>query len=96
MQPTSQNVLGITDVGANISTVHYSKIFSPKEEDDSTCGASVTIDENFADLLQDKLFWPRQYPSIYARPWKFPDGKKEDNPQPLTSEQLFLRIVVCF
>ena len=65
-------------IGVRCPQIFNGKVFQP-QTGTGACGARITVDEESAEALADRSFWPRP---LYVRRWKFAIGSKQERGQP--------------
>ena len=69
------------NIGVRCPEVFNGKVFPPQTDTGTYC-ARITVDEESAEALADRSFWPRP---LYVRPWKFNRKQQRGRPDNVQS-----------
>ena len=69
------------NIGVRCPEVFNGKVFQPQTDNGTYC-ARITVDEESAEALADRSFWPRP---LYVRPWKFNRKQQRGRPDNVQS-----------
>ena len=71
----------LSNIGVRCPEVFNGKVFPPQTDTGTYC-ARITVDEESAEALAERSFWPSP---LYVRPWKFNRKQQRGRPDNVQS-----------